>query len=69
MAFVIFCCPKWSGEVDMTQFPNQNKLPLFMFKPLFDFNVITKFRAETSASTSVSSRLPVILLHKSSHIT
>jgi hypothetical protein len=52
----------------MTQFPNQNKLPLFMFKPLTDFNVIAKFRAATSASTSVSSRLPVILLHKSSHI-
>jgi hypothetical protein len=52
----------------MTQFPNQNKLSLFMFKPLTDFNVIAKFRAETSASTSVSSRLPVILFRKSSHI-
>ena len=39
-----------------------------MFKPLYDFNVIAKFRTETSASTSVSSRSPVILLRKSSHI-
>jgi hypothetical protein len=52
----------------MTQFPNQNKLPLFMFKPLSDFNVIKIFKDETYASTSVSSRLPVILLRKSSHI-
>jgi hypothetical protein len=52
----------------MTRFPKQNKLPLFMFKPLTDFNVIAKFRVETSASTSVSSRLPVILIRKSGHI-
>jgi hypothetical protein len=39
-----------------------------MFKPLSDLDVITKFKAETSASTPVSSRLPVILLQKSSHI-
>jgi hypothetical protein len=39
-----------------------------MFKPMSDVNVITKFNAETSASTSVSSRLPVILLRKSNHI-
>jgi hypothetical protein len=39
-----------------------------MFKPLSDFNVIKIFKAETSASTSVSSRLPVILLQKSGHI-
>jgi len=51
----------------MPRFPNQNKLPLFMFKPLSDFNVMEKFRAETFAATSVSSRLPVILLRKSSH--
>jgi hypothetical protein len=39
-----------------------------MFKHLSDFNVVAKFKAETSASSSVSSRLPVILLQKSSHI-
>ena len=39
-----------------------------MFKPLFDFIVTKIFRAETSASTSVSTRLPVILLRKSSHM-
>jgi len=55
-------------KTDMTQFPNQNKLPIFMFKPLPDFNVTERFRAETSASTPVSSRSPVILLWKSSHI-
>ncbi len=53
---------------DMAQFPNQNKLPLFMFKPLSDFNVIAKLTTETSASASVSWMLPVILLRKSSHI-
>ena len=52
----------------MTQFPNQNNLPLFIFNPLADFNVIAKFTAETSASTPVSSKSPVILLQKSSHI-
>jgi hypothetical protein len=55
----------------MAQFLKQNKLPLFMFKTLSDFNFITKFKAEPSASTSstsVSSGLPVILLKKSSHI-
>ena len=62
----------------MTQFPNQNKLPHPPHIPpcqggmkgggLTDFNVNAKFRAEPSASTSVSSRLPVILLRKSSHI-
>ena len=31
-------------------------------------DVVAKFKAETSASSSVSSRLPVILLQKSSHI-
>jgi hypothetical protein len=39
-----------------------------MFKPSYDFNVVAEFKAETSASSSVSSRLPVILLQKSSHI-
>ena len=39
-----------------------------MFKPISDVNVITQFNAETSASSSVSSRLPVILLRKSNHI-
>jgi hypothetical protein len=53
---------------DMSQFPNQNKLPLFMFKPLSDFNVIKNLKAETYASASVLSGLPVILLRKSSHI-
>jgi hypothetical protein len=48
----------------MTQFPNQNKLCIFMFKPLSDFNVIEIFKDETTASTSVSSKLPVILLRK-----
>ena len=38
-----------------------------MFKPLSDFNVEAKFEAETPASSSVSSKLPVILLQKSSH--
>jgi hypothetical protein len=52
----------------MSQFLNPNELPLIMFKPLSDFNVVAKFKAETSASSSVSSRLPVILLQKSSHI-
>jgi hypothetical protein len=62
----------------MTQFPNQNKLPHPPSYPplprgdegggVTDFNVIAKFRTETSASISVSSRLPVILLRKSSHI-
>jgi hypothetical protein len=52
----------------MAQFLNQNKLPLLLFKPLFDFSVAAKFKAETSASSSVSSRLPVISLQKASHI-
>ena len=52
----------------MAQFPNPNKLPVILFKPLSDFNVVAKFTAETSASSSVSSMLPVILLQKSSHI-
>jgi len=52
----------------MAQFLNPNKLPLIMFKPLSDFNVVAKYKAETSASSSVSSRLPVILLQKSIHI-
>ena len=52
----------------MAQFLNQHKLPVFLFKPLSDFNVIAKFEAETSASSSVSSMLPVILLQKSSHM-
>jgi hypothetical protein len=34
----------------MAQFPNQNKLPLFMFKPLSDLNVFKIFKAETYAS-------------------
>jgi hypothetical protein len=52
----------------MAQFPNQNKLPIFRFNPLFDFNVIVKFRSEASASTSASSNSPVILLQKLSRI-
>jgi len=52
----------------MTQFPNQNKLTLFMFKSLSHFNVISQFKAEISASTPISSWLPVILLLKLSHI-
>jgi hypothetical protein len=39
-----------------------------MFKPLFDFNVNGYSAVETSASTPVSSRLPVILLRKLSHL-
>jgi len=39
-----------------------------MFKPLSHFSVIAQFKAEISASTPISSRLPVILLLKSSHI-
>ncbi len=39
-----------------------------MFKYLSDFNVVAKFKAETSASSSLSSRLPVILLQKSIYI-
>jgi len=45
-----------------------NKLPVIMFKPFSDFNLVAEFKAETSASSSVSSGLPVILLHKSSHM-
>jgi len=51
----------------MARFPNQ-KTAVLLFKPLSDFNVNAEFRAETPASSSVSSRLPVILLQKSSHI-
>jgi len=39
-----------------------------MFKPLSHFNVISQFKAEISASTPISSWLPVILLLKSTHI-
>lgn len=39
-----------------------------MFKPLSDFNVTEISKAETSASTPVSSRLPVILLRKPGHM-
>jgi len=52
----------------MTRFPNQNKLILFVFKSLSHFSVISQFIAEISASTPISSRLPVILLLKFSHI-
>jgi hypothetical protein len=38
-----------------------------MFKPLSDLNVITQFKAETSASSSVFLRLPAILLRNPSH--
>ena len=40
----------------------------FMFKPLSNLNAIAQFKAETFASSSVSFRLPVILLRKSNHI-
>jgi len=56
------------GFRDMTRFPNQNKLTLFMFKTLFHFSVISQLTTETSASTPISLRLPVILLLKSNHI-
>ncbi len=42
------------SAVDTAQFPNQNKLRVFIFKPLSDPYVITKFKDETSASSSVS---------------
>jgi hypothetical protein len=51
----------------VARFPNQNKLSLLMVHPLLDFNVTKISEAETSASTSVSFWLPVILLRKSSH--
>jgi len=52
----------------MAQFPKQTKLSLFLFKTQSDLNGMEIFKAETSASSSVSSRLPVILLRKVSHI-
>jgi hypothetical protein len=39
-----------------------------MFNPLFDLNVSGYSAVETSASTPVSSRLPVISSRKSSHL-
>ncbi|MEW6584381.1 MAG: hypothetical protein AB1442_02090, partial [Nitrospirota bacterium] len=44
-----------------------DKLPLFMCNPLSDYNVFGRFISEASASSSASSRQPVILLQKLSH--
>ena len=51
----------------MTQFLKSKNYLSFCSNLEHDFNVKTEFIAETSASSSVSSRLPVILLQKSSH--
>ena len=48
----------------MTQFLKSDKLPFSMYIPLFDCNVLSKSIHEASASSSASSRLPVIRLQK-----
>ena len=48
----------------MTQFLKSDKLPFSMYIPLFDCNVLSNSIHEASASSSASSRLPVIRLQK-----
>jgi hypothetical protein len=51
----------------MAQFLKGAKLPLFLYLPLSDYNVITQCIREASASSSASSKLPVISLQKLSN--
>ena len=54
---------------DTAQFPKPAKLSLSMCIPLYECNVFTKFTGEASASSTASSRLPVIRLQKLRHVT
>jgi len=53
---------------DNAQLPDRNKLSLFLWKSFSDCNGIAILKPEPSASSPVSSKLPVISIRKLSVI-